>query len=221
MIKSKTKIFNYPEGEIQRVQCVYPENWESLDFFRLSGDPDAFKMLCDFYNNHVVSKHPAVFGRMVLFKLSNEIPVPASVERYCEEGVNDPLLKVASAFRKVLKIRKGNIADCSVPEISEFFEKLKEKECLKILSGNLPHTVILTVGNTLGFMTKTLKEAAFKVNASFFVMDCFDVASPYDVIGTPYGMCIKNGVMLSPPLFGREALIVTEQKKIRIESPKI
>ncbi|MCR5310557.1 MAG: phosphodiester glycosidase family protein [Lachnospiraceae bacterium] len=221
MIKSKTRIFNYEGGEIQRVQCVYPESWESLDFFNLSGDPDAFKALCDFYGFHVVAKHPAVFGRMVFFKRNDDIPIPESMGKYIDPGVEDPLLKVASAFRKCLKVKKNNSICCKDPEISDYIRKLTDLGCLRILSGKLPHTMILPVGDTLGFMSKTLRDAAFKVNASFFVMDCFDVASPYDIIGTPFGMCIKNGVMLSPPLFGREALTVTKDKEIRIAKPQI
>ncbi len=221
MIKSKTRIFNYEGGEIQRVQCVYPESWESLDFFNLPGDPDAFDALCDFYDAHAVSKYPAVFGRLVFFKYNADIPIPKAAEKFCDPGVKDPLLKVASVFRKCLKVKKDNSIRCKDPELSDYIRKMADVGCLRVLSGNLAHTVILPVGNTLGFMSKDHADAAFKVNASFFVMDCFDVATPYDIVGTPFGMCIKNGIMLSPPLFGREALIVTKKKEIRIVKPSI
>ena len=56
-----------------------------------------------------------------------------------------------------------------------------------------------------------------KVNASFFIMDPFDCATPYDHIGIPFGLLVKDGTVEQPPLFGRESLLVGKDGSVRIE----
>ena len=60
-----------------------------------------------------------------------------------------------------------------------------------------------------------------KVNASFFVMDRFDCATVYDHLGTPVGLCIKDGVVENPPLFDREALLVRKDGTVSVETPSL
>ena len=70
-------------------------------------------------------------------------------------------------------------------------------------------------------MTEDKRKAALKVNASFFIMDCFDCATAYDHVGTPIGLCVKDGAILSPPLFNREALIVGKDGDVSISMPDL
>lgn len=86
------------------------------------------------------------------------------------------------------------------------------------VSGKLLRKKTLPVGNSLGFMSESQKDAFLKVNASFFIMDCFDVVSKYDKIGTPLGLCVKNGEVVNPPLFGREALLVSGDGKVSVRN---
>ena len=48
-------------------------------------------------------------------------------------------------------------------------------------------------------------------------MDSFDVASAYDCIGTPIGLTVEEGTVLTPPLFGREAFVVRKNGDVAIE----
>ena len=56
-----------------------------------------------------------------------------------------------------------------------------------------------------------------KVNASFFIMDRFDCATVYDQVGTPLGLRVKDGVILDPPLYEREALLVKKDGSVTVE----
>ena len=59
-------------------------------------------------------------------------------------------------------------------------------------------------------------EAQMKVNANFFIMDPIDCATIYDQVGRPFGLCVKNGVVINPPLFEREALVVEKDGRVSI-----
>ena len=56
-----------------------------------------------------------------------------------------------------------------------------------------------------------------KVNASFFIMDSFDCATVYDHVGKVFGLCVKDGVVESPPLYHREALLIKKNGKAVIK----
>ena len=60
-----------------------------------------------------------------------------------------------------------------------------------------------------------------KVNASFFIMDPFDCATVYDHVGEPFGLRVKDGAVMAPPLFDREALLVRRDGSVRVENVDI
>jgi len=72
------------------------------------------------------------------------------------------------------------------------------------------------VAEKAGFLTGCEPDAAVKVNASFFIMDRFDCATPYDQVGTPFGLLVKDGIAEQPPLYGREALLAHRDGRITI-----
>ncbi|MCR5153726.1 MAG: phosphodiester glycosidase family protein, partial [Lachnospiraceae bacterium] len=95
-----------------------------------------------------------------------------------------------------------------LPSLKDFYEDLKERGCLKVVCGKAPYTKILPVGNKFGLLSESAGGLGGVLNSSFFIMDSFDVASPYDVIGTAFGLTVKDGQVLNPPLYKREALLV-------------
>ena len=101
-------------------------------------------------------------------------------------------------------------------EAKQLYAYLRQNDCLSVSSGSLPFCSILPVSDTLGFLSETAPESALRVNASFFTMNPFDIASVYDAIGTPIGLCVKNGEILNPPLFQRETLLVDEHGTVSI-----
>lgn len=87
------------------------------------------------------------------------------------------------------------------------------------VKGRLPFTKTIPIGREMGKLTDIPDKTGAVANSSFFIMDPFDCATKYDVVGTPFGLTVKAGVVLSPPLFGREALMVYDDGTVRIEEP--
>lgn len=58
----------------------------------------------------------------------------------------------------------------------------------------------------IGFLSDT--RASLLVNASFFTFDLLDCDSPYDHFGTPVGLLVKDGKILSPAMYDRAVLSV-------------
>jgi len=131
--------------------------------------------------------------------------------------LGDPLTIAAAALQNGVKIVRGKPVFKN-EQVREFWGELERQDCIRIVSGKLPTTKVIPVGNIAGYMSRTEKGAALKVNSSFFIMDKFDCATLYDQVGTPFGLCVKNGEVQNPPLFGREALIV-KSGGVSVEEP--
>ena len=106
-----------------------------------------------------------------------------------------------------MKIKKGQPTFVN-SDIEAFYRALELRRCVHIVQGKLPQTKIIPVGRLAGYLSEAEPEAKMKVNAHFFIMDAFDCATIYDQIGTPFGLCVKDGVVEVPPLYEREALLV-------------
>ncbi len=221
MFTTDYKTVEYEGGKIQRVQSVVFDDWDCLKFFRPEYEQESLDKLHEFYLMHVVSKAPKLFGRMLLFHVPDDVEFPKELEIKRYGKVSNKQIKAAIAFKKYFKIDKNKQPVFKNAAIEKFYRTLEERDCAKLACGDLPYTKAMAIGNDYGMLSRALPGASFKANASFFVMDCFDVDSMYDVVGTPYGMLIKNGEVLSPPLFGREALMVRDHNVISIEKPGI
>ena len=86
-----------------------------------------------------------------------------------------------------------------------------------MVSGKLPFTTVIPISRRTGYLSRNEEGAAMKVNASFFIMDRFDCATVYDQVGTPLGLRVKDGVILDPPLYEREALLVKKDGSVTVE----
>ncbi|MCR5278179.1 MAG: phosphodiester glycosidase family protein [Lachnospiraceae bacterium] len=201
------------------MQCVRFDSWEDLEFFKPVPNHEAFLRLCSMYKNLIVPKFPLAFSRMVLMRMPEGLRPPLNTLTYGR--VTRRELQAAYALERGLKIRADGKPEFASYKIADFYEKLKADLSADVVCGLIPKTRILPVGNNSGFLSEGASAHSLRVNASFFVMDCFDLASPYDVIGTPLGLNIKNGEILSPPLFGRESLLVRDDRSVSIETPRI
>jgi hypothetical protein len=105
--------------------------------------------------------------------------------------------------------------------VKKFWQTLESQDCIRIVRGKLPITTIIPIGREAGFMTETEPDAAMKVNGSFFIMDPFDCATPYDHIGATFSLFVKDGVVEHPPMYEREALIVKKDGQVTIAQPSI
>ncbi len=215
-IKSETRIYPLEGGEIQRVQIVRPGGWSDLDYLRPQGSERVFSGIVSLYRQFVVPACPWIFGRMVLFRLPDGISLPDVPGKTGHVETDDPLTKAAFLLKRYVRVRNGK-ADTADERVRVFLEALERSGSLGIVCGNLPVTKIIPVGNGLGFLSETERGASFKCSGSFFIMDSFDCATPFDHVGTPVGLLVKDGTVLNPPLYHREALLVRQDGTSSVE----
>lgn len=219
-MNSEILTFSYPDGEIQRAQVVRPEKWEELEFLRPNPAAGAFDGFCRIYEEHLVPTAPYAFGNLIMFRLPEGVDVPFPLKTGSFGEVADPLTAAAIGLRRGAWVAGKKVLFRN-EETRRFWQKLEETGSVRIVRGKLPITTVIPVGPEAGLLSETEPDAAMKVNANFFIMDPFDCATPYDHIGIPFGLLVKNGIVEQPPLFGREALVVRNDGSVRVEMPDL
>ena len=212
--------FSYPDGEIQRAQVVRPGCWEDLEFLRPNPSERAFEGFCRIYEQFLIPAAPWVFGNIVMFRLPEQVEVPFSLENRRFGTVADPLTAATIGLRQGVRVY-GKKLWFRDETTRKFWEELEARDSVRIVRGKLPITTVIPVGREAGLLTENAPDAALKVNANFFIMDPFDCATPYDHIGIPFGLLVKDGVVEQPPLFSREALLVRRDGTVRVEVPEL
>ena len=203
-------------GEILRVQLVRLQSWQQLEFLAPLPSENAFESFDRVYRQFLIPGCPWIFGNVVLFRLPEELAqaVPPSPRRV--GAVADPLTAAAAVLRRGVRM-VGAKPVFTGRAVRDFWHALEKRDCLRFVRGKLPMTTIIPVGNAAGYLSETEPDAELKANASFFIMDPFDCATVYDHVGEPFGMRVKDGFVESPPLFGREALLVHTDGCVSVE----
>jgi len=208
-MESCIKTFSYPDGTIQRAQLVRPDSWADLDFLEPAFSEESIGCFSHIYRKFLVPGCPWFFGRMVMFWL------PEDMEPDCGE-YGDPLTAAAAVLTRGVRLDRNEKPRFRTEEAKALWQKLEARKALTVVSGKLPVTTIIPISRRTGYLSRTEEGAAMKVNASFFIMDRFDCATVYDQVGTPLGLCVKDGVVKNPPLYGREALLVKEDGSVTV-----
>ena len=219
-MKSELLTFSYPDGEIQRVQAVRPERWSDLEFLRPEPSEGAFEGFYKIYKQFLVPAAPWAFGNIVMFRLPEGVDVPYGRQSGRFGAVADPLTAAAVGLRRGVRVL-GKKLWFRDQETRDFWAELECTDSVRIVRGKLPITTVIPVGREAGLLSETAANAAMKVNASFFIMDPFDCATPYDHIGIPFGLLVKDGIVEQPPLFDREALLVRTNGSVSVAVPKL
>ena len=219
-LKTETKIYPLEDGEIQRVQIVRLNGWSALDFLAPEASDRVFSGIVSLYRQFIVPVCPWIFGQMILFRLPDGLQVPDLPEMTARVETDDRLTKAAFLLKEYARVRSG-VACVKDARVRDFVEALERSGSISTACGKLPFKKIIPVGNGLGFLSETEREAAFKCNALFFVMDSFDCATPFDHVGTPVGLRVKDGSVLNPPLYRREALLIRQDGSSTVEIPDI
>ena len=207
---TELRTFSYPDGTVQRVQLVRPERWEDMDFLEPSFAPESIGCFSHIYRKFLVPGCPWLFGRMILFWL----PEGTEPDR---GDYGDALTAAAAILRAGLRLDRQEKPHFRTPEAKKLWEALEAKGALTVVSGKLPFTTVIPISRRTGYLSRNEEGAAMKVNASFFIMDRFDCATVYDQVGTPLGLRVKDGVILDPPLYEREALLVKKDGSVTVE----
>ena len=209
-MQTELRTFSYPDGTVQRVQLVRPGRWEDMDFLEPSFASESIGCFSHIYRKFLVPGCPWLFGRMLLFWL----PEGTEPDR---GDYGDALTAAAGIFRVGLRLDRQEKPHFRTPEAKKLWEALEAKGALTVVSGKLPFTTVIPISRRTGYLSRNEEGAAMKVNASFFIMDRFDCATVYDQVGTPLGLRVKDGVILDPPLYEREALLVKKDGSVTVE----
>lgn len=214
-MESCVKTFTYLDGQLQRVQLVRLPDWECIEFLKPRPWDGALDCFADIYRKYLVPACPWLFGNMILFRLPRTMrdPVCEHAGKYAD--VSDPLIAAAAVLRQGVRICRGKPIFRSA-DAKALWETLEQHGCIRIVSGKLPVTTVIPVAELAGLMSETEAAASLKVNASFFIMDRFDCATVYDRVGMPFGLCVRQGQVLQPPLYEREALLVYRDGDVKI-----
>ena len=220
MVESAVHTFTYENGEIQKVQCVKADSFEQLDFFSPEYSEESFLHLYHLYRDYIIRKYERLLGTVVLFHLPSDIYIPFPDEDETHGKIFDPLAIVTADFRKNIHLTKGEITFRNRTS-ENFYRLLKDRGALHTVRGKRNYLSILPVSHRTGFLSAENKDAAAVFNGSFFLMDILDCMSVFDHVGIPFGLKLKDGVILSPPLFNREALLVAKDGSVKIEKPSL
>ena len=228
-MKSEVRIYERENREIQKVQVVSWEDWSQLDFLWLKQQTvqeqkQALDCFHHIYKNFLVPTMPILFAQMVMFALPEDMQskLMESVqdENACYNSkkygaVSDPLIVASIILQEGVRLKKGEPIFLN-KQAEQLYRELEARGFVHIVCGKLSQTKIIPVGRFAGYLSEVEKDAKIKANANFFIMDPFDCATIYDQVGTPFGLCVKDGVVKNPPLFGREALLVKKDDSIKI-----
>lgn len=219
-MESQIKVYNYPDGSIQRVQLVTLDSWQQLQFMHLPYAQASLDCFAHIYRTFLVPVCPWIFGNLVMFHLPEDVAVPYPFSTGRWGNVSSALTAAAAGLQKNVRFHKG-IPTFRNQETKLLWQELEKRNCIRLIRGKLPFTTAIPVSAASGYLSQTETDARLKVNASFFIMDSFDCATVYDHIGTVLGLCVRNGIVTNPPLFQREALLVHEDGRVSVDIPKL
>lgn len=219
-MESRIQTFTYPNGEIQRVHTVTLDSWKKLEYLQPEPAADALDRFAHIYRAFLVPAAPWLFGNLVMFCLPRELEATLPMEDPGCGSLSQPLTAAALVLKAGLRIRDGK-PHFRTPQARQLWQQLEEKNCIRLVQGNLPATQVIPVSDQVGYLTQAAPEAALKVNAPFFIMDPFDSATAHDHVGNCIGLCVKDGSVLRPPQFQREALMVRQDGSVSVETPRL
>ena len=202
---------------MQRVQSVTLPGWTSIAYAKPIPDSNAFDQVCTLYEKFILPKAPYLFGTLIFFYLPEDMDIPFSYDTKYGH-VSDK--EIAASIGLSGYIKAGRFSPDK--KTSAFIEELKHIGFFRIIKGTRPfHAKVLCISNKMGLLSSLSQSSSILSNAGFFTMDMFDLGSPYDIIGRPVGLNVKDGIVYNPPLFDREALIVKKDGSVRIERPAL
>lgn len=210
--------YAYPDGEIERVEVVRGFCWNDLSFVTPPFRTDVIREFARLYRCCIIPKCPEAFGTLVFFHIPDGSSLSLSDDGD-GEILYDTQVKALRFFNRLRE--RGAVSDdvrFSDEMVQREFDRLRSLGFIHVEAGIKDELSFLPVTGGIGFLSD-LSCSSLVANANFFLMDFADCDAPYDVYGTPYGLMVRDGVMLSPPLYGREALAVDKGGKVKIIYP--
>ena len=213
-METEIRIFPREKGEHQRVALVRPGSWAELDFLSPKPTDNAFSAFVHIYRAFLVPSAPQLFGDLVLFQLPEDMELPAFIRSAYGDHIGSDLTMAAMALRASITVTAEGV-EFHTQEIRGFWDALVRRDCVAVVRGERGGTQVIPMSRRAGYLTES--QGRMKVNSSFFIMDPIDCATVYDHIGTPFGLMVKGGAVHHPPLFDREALLVSTDGAVSIQ----
>ena len=220
MIQSEIRTFKHEDGTFVKAQKVTWDSWKDLQFYHPSYNKAGFDRLAALYRDYTVPKYRKVFGQVILYTLPEGWKLPYLSSWTPKGEIYDSLTRLTVLFEENIRIRKGELT-FKTPEAEKVYRDLEKQGCLVCVKGDRQRIDLLPVGKTEGFLSEALEKAKMVCDAGFFTMDRFDLRTAYDFSGVPVGLCVKDGKILHPPLFGREVLLKEKGKPVRIGKARL
>ncbi len=219
MIRTRISTIHYPNGELERYQLAYGFDWKDIEFKAPSFSKKAFDEIARMFNAHIIPKHPDLYGALAVFHVPDEYKLEiASSSVFDKTLILSEALKRLKAEGRLRRVRDSiEIDDVYVDKA---VKELEADGWFSIGCGTRDDVQFVPVGDSFGYLSE-VENVRLAVNSHFFEMDLFDNDSPFDILGTPYGLMLKDGVVLAPPLNDREALIVDKAGRSYIDKPDI
>ena len=215
MISSEIINYELKDKKALRVQAVRLDSFDELSFFKPAGDLNAFKAIVDFYRDYLVPRYPYLFGTVILYSVDEEADFPFSLDDDMHGHFYDKNSALRRIFEQFITCRCGRPAFHD-DKVRAYFNQLQSAGRLAVVRGIRGRIDLLPVSAELGFLSGSAGESTVVTNAGFFLFDRMDCRSIYDMIGIPVGLCIDRGEILTPPLFDREALMVSETGQVTV-----
>ena len=208
----------HASGEIQRYQIVEGFDWNKVDFLFPGFDKKAISEIARLYTINILPKNPALHGLIVFFHVGEEMDVDCPMEQ--EDG-RIFVKNVAVSLYLNEQARQGNIRwEGSLvvedEKASRLISLLEENALMQTVQGQQSEVVFVPINAKMGFLSQQKTEPCM-VNSHFFLMDPTDIDSPYCQLGTPYGLALKDGFLMMPPLNHRPVLLVDKQGNTTVE----
>lgn len=216
-MKSQTIVTAHPNGEIQRYQVVTDFAWDQVHFHSPGFDRRSIAEIARLYRINILPKNPQRYGTLVFFTLPEGMAHP--FERQIGTTIVYSANVAASMALNAMAVQ-GTIShegsfSSEEQGIAAFLNNLQEEGLLEVVRGEGRGLRFLPISERMGFASKI--EASLAVNTHFFLMDPTDLDSPYCELGTPYGLMLKDGVVMMPPLNGRPCFVVDGDGASHIE----
>lgn len=217
-MRNRIETMEHASGEIQRYQIVEGFDWNRVDFLFPGFDKKSISEIARLYTINILPKNPQLYGLIAFFHLPDDMDVACPMDG--KDG-RSFVRNVAASIYLNDQVRQGRIQwegsfIVGDEKAATIIAQLEKNDLIRTVKGARSDVVFVPINAKMGFLSQQEKQPCM-VNSHFFLMDPTDMDSPYCQLGTPYGLALKDGVVLMPPLNHRPVLLVDKQGSTTIQ----
>lgn len=221
-MKSNIVQVRLSDGNIQKYQLVDGFDWSDIHVVTPSFDSQILTDLARLYTINIIPKDPASYGLLVFYAIGDSM---VGLDRNTEIGYvyNDQVLfnyYCTTAYENhEISISNDNIC-FENNTLQSIFDNLVACGRVAFSKGSAVSITFYPVSHSMGYL-RGIPSYQMLVNSHFFLMEGTDIDSPYDEIGTPFGLALQDFKIISPPLHHRECLLVDHEANVSIRTLEV